>query len=112
MYQSRQPIDVKALWAAEEAKPAEERRGGRATTKLADLEPWTIQATRLPKYKQIHSIKPLQITHAPGRVFHFKSTGGNNHYYITPNHTVEAQNDKAIAAYNKALPKEEGSVRT
>lgn len=101
-------MDVKAVWAAEEAKTAETRRGGRKTAGLNDMVPWTVQAASVPKYKAIHSIKPLELTHKPGVVHSF----GHGFYYFARDHANDAKNTKAITDYNKALPKEEGSVRT
>lgn len=100
-------MDVKAVWAAEEAKTAEERRGGRKTAGLNDMVPWTVQAASVPKYKAIHSVKPLELSHKPGQVHAF----GHGFYYFARDHANDAKNTKAIQDYNKSLPKEEGSVR-
>lgn len=116
---TRQAMDVKALWANEEAKTLEERREARGprnqAVPVSAMLPWTIHAARLTKYRDIHSITPPTITRIPTAVFHLKTTHGHNVFYptrATPSiQASDAANAEVLAKYQASLPKEEGSVR-
>lgn len=114
-FSSKKTMDVKASWAAEEAKTVEERRRGRNPAQVCDLEPWPVHFSKLAKYQAVHSIKTPEVVRLPALLYHGTFGSGNAFFYVsrsTPAHVEQdKKNDAALAAFKKALPREDGSVR-